>query len=118
MKCPFCTSLETKVVDKRENTDSTVTRRRRECLNEKCAKRFTTYEHIELAGIMVIKKDGTRQPFDREKIKQGILKACEKRSVKADTIDELVANVEAKILESGSNEISSVKLGEWVIRLL
>lgn len=112
MKCPFCFSHETKVVDKRETEDSDVVRRRRECL--KCKKRFTTYERVEDLGLIIVKKDGRRENFDAEKIKRGILKACEKRSVSYEQVDDIVNKVESELRKLKSKEISSSVIGEKV----
>ncbi len=111
MKCPFCTSSGTKVVDKRNNDVSI--RRRRECLNSK--KRFTTYEKYDVQGLAVIKKDGRKEGFNKEKIKVGILKAFEKRPLNLNVIDRIVNGIEAKIRGLGSNEIKSSLIGELVI---
>lgn len=114
MKCPFCQFEETKVVDKRD-VDS-LTRRRRECL--KCEKRFTTYERVEL-DLKVIKKDGSRQPFDVEKIKKGVEKACEKRQISSDQIEKIVSEIESKIYKvANGKEIESKKIGEIVMEKL
>lgn len=115
MKCPFCQYEETKVVDKRDIEN--LTRRRRECL--KCEKRFTTYERVELE-IKVIKKDGSRESFDREKIKKGIEKACEKRPISSEEIEKLIEEVESKIYKIAENgkEIESKKIGEIVMEKL
>ena len=115
MNCPYCQSLETKVTDSRDTGTYTI-RRRRECL--KCNKRFTTYESIEMTPIYVIKKDGRREKFDRIKIRNGIIKALEKRPVGHDTIEELVDSVEEKIRRCGKEEIESSIIGEYVMDLL
>ncbi len=116
MKCPFCPSPETKVVDKREIENEAVTRRRRECL--KCEKRFTTYEHIEVVNLNVIKKDGRREKFDRNKLKSGIIKACEKRPVSGEKVDQVVSDVEYELMGKEREEITSKTLGELVMRRL
>jgi transcriptional repressor NrdR len=113
MLCPYCGNDETKVTDKRDSKYET--RRRRECL--KCGKRFTTYERIEPVEIFVIKKDGRREPFSREKLKSGIAKACEKRPVSADQIEAVVSQIEEKLKQHGS-EVRSRVIGEIVIRKL
>ncbi len=113
MKCPFCNSKATKVVDKRASDDLGSNRRRRECL--KCGKRFTTYERIEKSGLTVIKKDGRRESFDRNKIKIGIMKACDKRPVNLDMIEKIVDDVETDIREHYPEEINSVKIGDIII---
>jgi len=116
LKCPFCPSTETKVVDKRETEEQSITRRRRECL--KCGKRFTTYERIEMSNILVIKKDGKREQFDREKVKKGIIKACEKRNVSMEDIDSIVNEIEQKLRNLETTEVKSTLIGEFVIKRL
>ena len=93
MKCPYCSHSETKVIDSRETED--ITRRRRECLN--CTKRFTTYERVESVNLVIIKKDLRREPYDRDKLKRGLIKACEKRPVSHDDIEKIVDNIELKL---------------------
>ena len=115
MKCPYCNSNESSVVDSRDTEENTV-RRRREC--EKCKKRFTSYERIELLDLAVVKKDGSREAFDREKIKKGILKACEKRPVSIDDIDKAVEEIDAILRKKETTEISSKEVGELVIKRL
>lgn len=114
MKCIFCGHEETKVIDSRESED--LTRRRRECL--KCEKRFTTYERAESPNVYVIKKDGRRELFDREKLKRGILKACEKRPVALERIEHALNRIEAKLRSLSKNEIPSKSLGEEVMKQL
>ncbi|MBS6534485.1 Transcriptional repressor NrdR [Peptoniphilus harei] len=116
MKCPFCGYGDSKVLDTRPTDEGNTIRRRRECLN--CQKRFTTYEKIEQSPIMVIKKDGNRQAFDREKIIRGMIKSCEKRPVSAADIEEAVNNIEKKIENSMKKEISSLEVGEMVMEEL
>jgi len=116
VKCPYCGSLENRVIDKRESEDQKAIRRRRECA--KCEKRFTTYERVETLDLLVIKKDGTREPFDRNKVRSGVIKACIKRPVTAEQIDKLVDEVEAEIRLKPEKEISSKKIGEMVISKL
>ena len=116
MKCPFCQSIDTKVVDKRDTDDATVTRRRRECLI--CEKRFTTYERVEMSNILVIKKDGKREQFDREKVKKGIIRACEKRDVTMEDIDNIVNYVEQRLRNKETTEIRSKVIGELVMTRL
>ena len=113
MICPFCGYDDSKVLDTRPTDEGNTIRRRRECL--KCQKRFTTYEKIEQSPIMVIKKDGNRQAFDREKIIRGMIKSCEKRPVSAADIEEAVNNIEKKIENSMKKEISSLEVGEMVM---
>ncbi|WP_071027239.1 transcriptional regulator NrdR [Peptoniphilus raoultii] len=116
MKCPFCGHFDSKVIDTRPTEEGNTIRRRRECL--KCKGRFTTYEKIESQPIMVIKKDGTRQSFDRDKIIGGIIKACEKRPVSYEKIESLVDEIEKKIQNSMTREISSRDIGEMVMEKL
>jgi transcriptional repressor NrdR len=116
MKCPFCSSSESKVVDSRASQDSTAIRRRRECLS--CHERFTTYERIEEFHPMVVKKDGRRESFDREKIIEGIVKACEKRPVSMDEVEAFVSDLEKEIQDRGEREVESRFLGERVMSQL
>lgn len=116
MKCPFCGSLNTKVIDKRSISSGEVNRRRRVCLS--CKKRFTTYERVEGTNIFVLKKDGRREPFIREKIKAGILKACEKRPITEEQIDKIVDDIERRIRRYKSTEIKSSTIGAMVIKKL
>ena len=115
MRCPFCKNEETKVIDSRNSQDFSI-RRRRECLD--CNRRFTTYERIEESPIKVIKKDGTRVPFDRSRIRAGIEKACYKRPISNEQIDNVVAEVEAAIYEEGLRELPSRQIGELVFNAL
>ena len=116
MKCRYCSSTESKVVDSRPTEDGTSIRRRRECIN--CGKRFTTYEKIEEIPIMVIKKDGTREPFDSEKILSGVRKACEKRPVSPADMELLVDNVVREVFNSLEQEVKSEAIGEMVMSRL
>lgn len=112
MKCPYCQYEETKVIDSRESEN--IVRRRRECL--KCGKRFTTHEAIESAPLYIIKKDSSKELFDREKLKRGIIKACEKRPVEIEKIDEAVDKIESKLRKN--SELSSKEIGEDVMKHL
>jgi transcriptional repressor NrdR len=116
MKCPFCGHAENKVIDSRISKDGKAVRRRRECLG--CAKRFTTYEYVEDILPMVVKKDGRREQFDRQKIMTGIKKACEKRPISMEAIDKLVENVEQACQEVQAEEISSTLIGEKIMNEL
>jgi transcriptional repressor NrdR len=116
MKCPFCGSSESKVVDSRASQDSRAIRRRRECLS--CHERFTTYERIQEFQPMVVKKDGRRESFDREKIIEGIVKACEKRPVSMDEVEAFVSDLEKEIQDRGEREVESRFLGERVMSQL
>ncbi|PHR30610.1 MAG: transcriptional regulator NrdR [Desulfotalea sp.] len=113
MKCPYCEHLDNKVIDSRLNKDATITRRRRECL--KCDQRFTTYERLEVMLPVLVKKDGRREPWDRLKLAVGLEKACQKRSVSSDMIDEFVDDIEHKLQDYGAKEIPSKVVGEWVM---
>jgi len=112
MQCPYCHHIETKVTDSRDTGVFTI-RRRRECLD--CGKRFTTYEYIEMQPLYVVKKDGRREKFDRNKIKNGILKAIEKRPVNHEQVEEILDKIEEKIRRNGSEEINSKDIGEYVM---
>ena len=114
MKCPYCSHSETKVIDSRETED--ITRRRRECLN--CTKRFTTYERVESVNLVIIKKDLRREPYDRDKLKRGLIKACEKRPVSHDDIEKIVDEIESKLKSLNTTEIKSTIIGGEVMRSL
>jgi len=116
MKCPYCGYKEDKVVDSRATAEESAIRRRRECL--KCGKRFTTYEYIEEVSLLVIKKDGRREPFDRKKVLSGIIKACEKRPISMEKMEEIVIQVERAIQKKSDREIASPKIGELVMEKL
>lgn len=116
MKCPFCEYEESKVIDSRPTDEGEAIRRRRECL--KCSKRFTTYEKIETIPLMVVKKDGSRQMFDREKLLNGIIRACEKRPVKISDMEHIVNEIESATQNLLEREISSQKIGEMVMERL
>ena len=116
MKCPFCGHDEDKVIDSRPAEDGAAIRRRRECLG--CGSRFTTYEKIETLPLLVIKKDGTREPSNRDKLLKGLLKACEKRPVSNDQLMQLLTCVESQIQNSLNREISSQDIGEMVMKKL
>jgi transcriptional repressor NrdR len=112
MRCPFCAHLDTKVIDARNQRDAPVKRRRREC--SECGRRFTTYERIEDLLPVVVKRDGRREPFERTKLVTGLQKACEKRPVSADAIEDCVARIERHVLDMGQREIPAITLGEEV----
>ena len=116
MKCGKCGCMDSKVIDSRMSEDGTSIRRRRECLG--CGRRFTTYEVIESTPVLVIKSDGTRQPFDPDKIRRGVIKACEKRPVTAEKINKLVSDVERQVYNTLLQEISSKEIGEFVMKEL
>lgn len=116
MKCPKCSTMENKVIDSRINKEGDITRRRRECLQ--CSERFTTYERIEQTLPYVIKRDGRREEFNRDKILEGVKKACQKRPISIDKIEELIDRVEKYFQELGEKEVSAVTIGEKVVREL
>ncbi|SKA83511.1 transcriptional repressor NrdR [Caloramator quimbayensis] len=116
MKCPFCDYDETKVIDSRPTEDNTSIRRRRECL--KCQKRFTTYEKVEDIPVYVVKKDGKREPFDKRKILNGILKSCEKRPVSILQIESITDDIEKQVYNTMEQEVSSSFIGELVMQRL
>src|SRR3989344_4615611 len=116
MKCPYCNYEETQVIDTRETENLETTRRRRECL--KCNKRFTTYERVEEADIVVVKKDGKRERYQRQKLLNGILKACEKRPISLDKIEKLADDVESDLRKRDSVEVESKIIGRLVMKKL
>ncbi len=116
MKCPYCNYEETQVIDTRETENLEATRRRRECL--KCNKRFTTYERVEEADIVVVKKDGRRERFQRQKVLNGVLEACEKRQIALEKIEKLVDDVESDLRKRDSVEVESRVIGELVMKKL
>ena len=116
MKCPFCSHLESRVIDSRLSREGDVTRRRREC--EECERRFTTYERVEEILPLVVKKDGRREPYDRLKIITGLKKACEKRPISIETIEDIADHIERTLQGRGDKEISGAVIGEEVMRHL
>lgn len=116
MKCPYCGEIDNKVIDSRLSKDGTVIRRRRECID--CGRRFTTYEHVEEIPIMIIKKDGRREVFNREKVRQGMARACEKRNISVETIEEFIDNLERDLKEIEDKEIPSSVIGEKIMAKL
>lgn len=116
MKCPFCGYVESKVIDSRPTDEDTRIRRRRECIQ--CGKRFTTYEIIESLPIIVVKKDKSREQFDRNKLFNGMLRACEKRPVSFETIDQAVTDIETQIQNSLEREIPAAKIGDYAMEKL
>ena len=113
MKCPYCNHNQDKVIDSRETMEGVSIRRRRECIN--CGRRFTTYEYIEKTPLMVVKKDGRREPFKRQKIIAGVLNACQKRPVSIETVEKLASSVEMEIQKKFDREVDSKYIGELVI---
>jgi len=116
MRCPYCNYKEDKVVDSRGTAEESAVRRRRECL--KCGKRFTTYEYVEEVSLMVIKKDNRRESFDRKKVLSGIIRACEKRPISIEKMEEIVLFVERAIQKKSDREVSSSRIGELVMERL
>jgi len=116
MKCPYCGETDNKVIDSRLSKDASVIRRRRECLD--CSRRFTTYEHIEEVPIMIIKKDGRREVFNREKVRSGISKACEKRNISMNIIEEFIDELERDLREIGEKELPASVVGEKIMAKL
>ncbi len=116
MKCPFCRNTKTRVVDKRNLEELDTIRRRRECLS--CGRRFTTYERIEWTGVSVIKKDGRRESFARDKLLAGLLKACEKRPIPREEVEKLVSAIEAELYNYGNREVPAQVIGELVMERL
>lgn len=116
MKCPFCGYSESKVIDSRPAEEGASIRRRRECLS--CSKRFTTYETVESVPLVVVKKDGSRQSFDKQKILNSMLRACDKRSVSLDTLERAVSDIEQRLLNSMDREIPTDRVGELVMDAL
>ena len=116
MKCPFCGEIDNKVIDSRLSKDGIVIRRRRQCII--CSRRFTTYEHIEEIPVMIIKKDGRREIFSREKVRSGIQKACQKRDISVNVIEEFLDELERDLREAGEKEIPSYKIGEKIMAKL
>lgn len=113
MKCPYCSVPESKVIDSRASDSGASIRRRRECIS--CGRKFTTYERVENVVVMVVKKDGSRQSFDRNKVANGIRRACEKRPVTVEQIEEIVNAVEMQVYNKFNKEISSIDIGELVM---
>ena len=113
MRCVFCSCLQSRVIDSRQSEDGTSIRRRREC--ESCGRRFTTYERIDMVPLIVVKKDQTREQFDVNKLRSGIVKACEKRPVPLSEIDRLVQDIEKKLYKQSDSEITSIMVGELVM---
>jgi transcriptional repressor NrdR len=116
MRCPFCTTADTQVLESRTVDEGKSLRRRRECL--KCKKRFTTYEKVGGSALWVVKKDGRREPFDREKVKRGILRAVEKRPVSMDLVNDLVDRVEREMMRKEKEEVSSKLIGKTILKRL
>lgn len=113
MKCPFCGEMDNKVIDSRVSKDGAVIRRRRECID--CTRRFTTYEHIEEIPIMIVKKDGRREVFNRDKVRSGLQKACQKLDISTNVIEDFIEDLERDLRETGEKEIPSRVVGEKIM---
>jgi transcriptional repressor NrdR len=116
MKCPYCGELDNKVVDSRMTKEGNTVRRRRECLG--CNRRFTTYERVEQLPLVLVKKDGRRETFDRAKVLAGLKKACEKRNISINTLEQFVDELERELQEMGEHEIPASVVGEWIMTKL
>ena len=116
MKCPYCAEVDNKVIDSRLSKDGNVIRRRRECLL--CSRRFTTYEHIEEIPIMIVKKDGRREVFNRDKVRMGMIRACEKRNISVNLIEEFIDELERDLKETGEKEIPAREIGNRIMKKL
>jgi transcriptional repressor NrdR len=116
MKCPFCGETNNKVIDSRLSKDGNVIRRRRECID--CSRRFTTYEHIEEIPIMIVKKDGRREVFNKDKVRTGMQRACEKRKISMNVIEQFIDNLERDLRETGEKEIPSSEIGHLIMKKL
>ncbi len=116
MKCPFCNHSQNKVTDSRDTSEGSAIRRRRECVS--CGKRFTTYEYVEQTPLMVVKKDGRREPFSHQKILTGLLKACEKRPISVEALENVAAEIEAELQKKFDQELASHYIGELVMEKL
>lgn len=116
MRCPFCNNSENKVTDSRETSEGSAIRRRRECIN--CGKRFTTYEYVEKIPLMVVKKDGRREPFNHQKILTGLLKACEKRPISVEALEKVADEIESQLQKKFEQELESHFIGELVMEKL
>jgi transcriptional repressor NrdR len=116
MRCPFCSAADTRVMDSRDSAEGTIIRRRREC--ESCKRRFTTYERVEELNPLVVKKDGRREAFDRDKLLAGLKKACEKRPVSVEQVEGLATEIERKLQEMGEKEVPSTAIGQMVMERL
>ena len=116
MKCPFCGNIDSKVIDSRPTEDNQRIRRRRQCIS--CQKRFTTFEIVEITPIMVVKKDGSIQAFNRDKVLAGMVKSCEKRQVSTQALEKAADNIEYKLVNSLKSEVSSIEIGELVMEEL
>ena len=115
MLCPFCNSENSRVLESRTTEESTSIRRRRECENTLCNKRFTTYERVEVMPVLVVKRSGEREPYSREKLRAGLVRACEKTLITAEQIDAIIENIENELVKQGKREVNSTVLGELVL---
>jgi len=115
MLCPFCNSVNSRVLESRTTEEASSIRRRRECENTACSKRFTTYERVEVMPVLVVKRSGEREPYSREKIRSGIIRACEKTPITAEQIDNSIENIENELAKQAKREVSSTVLGKLVL---
>lgn len=118
MLCPFCKSENSRVLESRTTEEGSSIRRRRECENPACVKRFTTYERIEVMPVLVVKRSGEREPYSREKLRDGLVRACEKTLITAEQIDNVIENIENELAKYGKREVNSAVLGELVLNEL
>ena len=118
MFCPFCKSENSRVLESRTTEEGTSIRRRRECENSSCTKRFTTYERLEVMPVLVVKRSGEREPYSREKLRSGLVRACEKTLITAEQIDNIIENIENELAKNGKREVSSAVVGELVLNEL
>ena len=118
MLCPFCNSENSRVLESRTTEEATSIRRRRECENPSCNKRFTTYERVEVMPVLVVKRSGEREPYSREKLRAGLVRACEKTLITAEQIDTIIENIENELVKQGKREVNSAVLGELVLHEL
>ena len=118
MLCPFCHSENSRVLESRTTEEGTSTRRRRECENSNCNKRFTTYERIEVMPVLVVKRSGEREPYSREKLRLGLVRACEKTLINAAQIDSIIENIENELIKQGRREVNSYLIGELILNEL
>ncbi|MBI1858129.1 MAG: transcriptional repressor NrdR [Candidatus Melainabacteria bacterium] len=118
MLCPFCNLQNSRVLESRTTEEETSIRRRRECENSSCGKRFTTYERVEVMPVLVVKRSGEREPYLREKLRQGLVRACEKTAITAEQIDDLIEDIESELIKQSKREVNSVSLGDLVLTRL
>ena len=118
MLCPFCNSDNSRVLESRTTEEGASTRRRRECENSSCNKRFTTYERVEVMPVLVVKRSGEREPYSREKLRLGLIRACEKTLITAEQVDTIIENIENELIKQGKREVNSYLIGELLLNEL